>query len=287
MMNYTLHTLIILSLIACTQLLADDLERPLADPEDREFPEGYEDVSTDPQTGQMIQKHVKRHESAPQENFNIQPVHDNEPFWTLMGDRLEYHWKEGKDATVWDLSAWYGGDYNKLYLESEGHYVPADDEFEEFTIEAFYGRNIASFWDVKIGVRHDLEPNPERTFAAVGFEGMAPQWWEVEATAYVSEDGDASISFEAEYDLRITQRLFLQPRVETELSAQEVEAYDVGQGFTGITAGLRLRYEIWREFAPYIGVSWSRKLGETADLVEASGGDIESVSWIVGIRFWF
>jgi len=109
----------------------------------------------------------------------------------------------------------------------------------------------------------------------------------VEATAYISEDGDLSAGFEAEYDLLLSQRLILQPRFETRVAVQEVEKYGVGRGVNDIELGARLRYEIRREFAPYIGVSWSRKLGETANLADDEGEDIEVISFVIGVRVWF
>lgn len=151
----------------------------------------------------------------------------------------------------------------------------------------FYSRNIASFWDAQVGIRHDFKPDPDRTFAAFGVQGLAPLWFEVDATAYVSEDGDVSAALEAEYDLLLSQRMILQPRYETGIALQEVEEYGVGQGFNDIELGLRLRYEIRREFAPYIGASWNRKLGETADLAEVDGEDTDVTSFVVGVRMWF
>jgi copper resistance protein B len=124
---------------------------------------------------------------------------------------------------LWDVQAWVGSDYNKLWLKSEGTWLIDREKFEEAETELFYSRNIATFWDLQIGARHDFKPDPDRTFAALGVQGLAPYRFEVEATAYLSEDGDLSAGFEAEYDLLLSQRLILQPRFETSVAVQEVE----------------------------------------------------------------
>lgn len=280
----TFMTVVLLTLLPACAL---SLEKPLADPDDRGFPAGYRDVTTDPEVGEKIRKYADDGQTGPQQNFGIQPIPDNEIFAVFRGDRLEYQTREGDEILLWDLQAWVGADYNKLWVKSEGVYLLDGDKIDEAEVELLYSRNIASFWDLQAGIRHDFEPDPERTFAAFGVQGLAPLWFEVEATAYLSEDGDLSAALEVEYDLLLSQRLVLQPRLETSIALQEVEEYGVGQGFNDIVLGLRLRYEIRREFAPYIGVSWNRKLGETADFAEADGEDIDVTSFVAGIKFWF
>lgn len=245
------------------------------------FPAGYREVETHPEVSEGIQKFAEDAQRGAQQNFGVQPVHDNEIFATVMVDRLEVQGKEGDDIVLWDLSAWAGGDYNKLYLESEGEKV-LDGPFEEAETELLYGRTVSTFWDLRGGVRHDFRPLSPRTFAVVGFKGLAPQWFEVEGNAYLSEDGDVSFRLEAEYDLLLTQRLILQPRLETNAAVQEVGDYGVGSGVNDVILGLRLRYEIRREFAPYVGVSWNRKLGKTADMAE----DEQFTAVVAGIRAW-
>ncbi len=276
--------ILFLAFLPAAALAADS---SYTNPEDRGFPADYHEVDTHPEEGEAIRKYADDAQSGAQENFGVKPVHDNEVFAVFSADRLENQTGEGKDLILWDVQAWVGTDYNKLWFKSEGTWLIDEEEFEEAQTELFYSRNIASFWDAQIGIRHDFKPDPDRTFAAFGVQGMAPLWFEVEATAYVSEDGDVSAALEAEYDLLLTQRLILQPRFETSIALQEVEEYGVGQGFNDIELGLRLRYEIRREFAPYIGVSWNRKLGETADLAEADGEDVAVTSFVVGMRMWF
>jgi len=265
---------------------------PAADPSStgsgqHRFPADYHEVDTDPQVGRDIRKYAEDAQEGAQQNFGRQFVHDNQIFAVFRADRLEYRTGEGKDNFLWDVQAWVGADYNKLWFKSEGTWLFDTDKFEEAETELLYSRNIATFWDLQVGVRHDFKPDPDRTFAALGFQGLAPYWFEVEATAYISEDGDLSAALEAEYDLLLSQRLILQPRFETSVALQKVEKYGVGQGINDIELGARLRYEIRREFAPYIGVSWHRKLGETADLARDEGEDADVISFVAGVKVWF
>jgi copper resistance protein B len=277
--------------IAIVMLMLFSASAPAADEsapasKEQEFPADYQEVHTEPKTGQSIQKYAEDDQEEAQKNFGLQFVHDNEIFAAFRGDRLEYQTAEGDEKLLWDVQAWAGSDDNKLWLKSEGTWLIDPEEFEEAETELFYSRNVARFWDLQIGIRHDFKPDPDRTFAALGVEGMAPYWFEVEATAYLSEDGDISAGFEAEYDLLLSQRLILQPRFETRVALQEVEKYGVGQGINDIELGARLRYEIRRKFAPYIGISWSRKLGETADLAQDEGEDTSVISFVAGLRVW-
>jgi copper resistance protein B len=256
-------------------------------PGERNFPADYRDIDTRPEPGEGIQKYADDGQVGAQKNFGVQPIPDNEIFSIVQGDRLEYQTKEGNEIFLWDIQAWIGTDYDKLHVESEGTWSIDEDDFEEVEVELLYSRNVATFWDLRAGVRHDFEPHPTRTFAAFGAEGMAPYWLEVEATAYVSDDGDVSADLEMEYDLLLTQRLILQPRFETSVAFHEVEEYGVGQGINGIELGARLRYEILREFAPYVGISWERKVGETENLAEREGEETSVVSLVIGMKIWF
>ncbi len=257
-----------------------------ADPEERDFPADYREVETDPEVGQPVQKHVQDAQQGAQQNFDVQFVHDNELFTRFIGDRIEYQSREGDAALLWDVQAWAGFDYNKLWFKSEGSWLVDEEKVEEAEAELLYSRNISSFWDLQLGIRHDFKPDPDRTFAAFGIQGLAPYWFESEATAYLSEDGDLSAVVEVEYDMLLSQRLILQPRFETLVALQEVEEYGVGQGINFIEMGLRLRYHFTREFAPYIGVSWNRKLFEAEDLAEAEGEDTDTLSFVAGLRIW-
>lgn len=205
----------------------------------------------------------------------------------VQADRLEYQSSDSTDHIVWDAQGWYGGDINRFWIKSEGEYSFDEDAVEEFEIEALYGRALTTYFDLQLGLRQDFDPDFATTYGVVGLQGLAPYWFEVDVAAYLSEDGDVTAGIELEYDLLLTQRLVLQPRAELSLSAQDVPELELGSGVTSAEAGLRLRYEIDRQFAPYIGVSWHDRFGDTADFVRASGEDPESVSFIIGVKAWY
>lgn len=210
----------------------------------------------------------------------------DEIYSLMLVDRLEYQTNEGDDTLLWDAQGWLGGDYNKLWVKTQGEKV-FDGDLEEAELQVLYSRAITAFWDIQVGVRQDFKPDPSRTFGVIGLQGLSPYKFEVDAAAFISEDGDISARVEGEYDVLITQRLIAQPRAELNLTVQDVEKLGIGSGLTDVELGLRLRYEIRREFAPYIGVSWNRKVGETADLARDAGEDVGALSFVVGVRMWF
>ena len=202
-----------------------------------------------------------------------------------MADRLEVQSSDEGDTLVWDGNAWYGGDVNKLWLKSEGDYSLETEQLEEAEVQALWSRAISPYFDLQGGVRYDLEPKG-RTHAVLGIQGLAPYWFEVDAAAFLSGEGDLTARMEAEYEFRLTQRLILQPRVEAELSAQDIPELETGSGLTRLNAGLRLRYEIVREFAPYIGVEWQGSFGGTADYLDAAGEEMDRAVFVAGVRAW-
>ncbi len=205
----------------------------------------------------------------------------------ILGERFEYQSNEGDTLAVWEAQAWIGGDVQKLWFKTEGEYKAEEGRFEEAEIQALYSRAVSPFWDLQVGLRHDIKPNPSRTYAVIGAQGVAPYWFELDGQLFVSDEGDVSTRLEAEYELRLTQRLMLQPRVELNAAFADDDEVGVGSGLSTVAAGLRLRYEITREIAPYIGVSWNRAFGRTEDFARADGEDSDHVSWVAGIRFWF
>jgi copper resistance protein B len=179
-----------------------------------------------------------------------------------------------------------GGDINRLWLKSEG-----EGAFREGVdgaeVQALYSRAVGPYFNLQGGVRHDFRPSPTRNYATIGFEGLAPYMFEVEGALFLSTRGELLGRLEGYYDQRITQRLILQPRVEFNLSAQDVPENRIGAGLTDAELGLRLRYEITRQFAPYIGVSYLAQAGRTADFTRARGKDPQTTSFVAGVRFWF
>ncbi|MEE2565062.1 copper resistance protein B [Hyphobacterium marinum] len=224
-------------------------------------------------TGEALEN--LRHETGGQRQF------------VFSTDRFEYRTSDGEDEFLWDVDAWYGGRLNKLWIKSEAEYDRDEGAFHEAEIQLLWSRAITSYFDVQAGLRHDFAPGGNRTHAVAGLQGLAPYWFEIDAAAFLSNEGELTAAIEAEYDLLLTQRLILQPRAEVGFSAQDMPDLETGAGLTGIEAGLRLRYEIVRQFAPYIGVEWTRSLGETADYARAAGEDVESTALVFGLRVWF
>jgi copper resistance protein B len=210
--------------------------------------------------------------------------HGGSPAWKVMLSTAEV--RPDDDAYAWSGEAWHGGDLNRFVLKSEGEGERGGD-LHSAEVQALYSRAIGPYFDLQAGVRHDFEPGPSRTYATIGFEGVAPYWFELEGAAFLSNKGDLSARFEGAYDLRLTQKLILEPRAEIELSAQDVRELGVGSGLTRAELGLRLRYEFRREFGPYVGVVHERKFGRTADMARAAGEDRQATSFVVGVRAWF
>ena len=191
----------------------------------------------------------------------------------------------GEDGYLWDVQGWYGGDLDRFVLKTEGE-GEIGGALEDAEIQALYSRAIGPFFDLQTGVRFDPEPD-SLTHLVIGVQGLAPYMFHVDGALFLSDRGDLTARIEAEYDQKITQALILQPRIEAELAAQDIPERAIGAGFTKIEPGLRLRYEIAREFAPYVGVEYEAKLGETADIARLAGEDPDGVKAVVGLRVWF
>ncbi|HLL59791.1 MAG TPA: copper resistance protein B [Allosphingosinicella sp.] len=216
----------------------------------------------------------------------LREEHGSMKTYKVLVDQLEAKLRNGRDGYAWDAQAWYGGDAVKLWLKTEGEGA-LGDAIEDAEVQALWSRAIDPWFDLQLGVRHDFRPDPERTHLVVGVQGLAPYWFEVDAAAFVSNKGDVTARLEAEYDLRITQKLILQPRVELDLSFQDVPEIGIGSGLSSGEIGARLRYEIRPEFAPYVGVEYERAFGRTADLRRATGEKAGGLSLLVGLRTWF
>jgi len=186
----------------------------------------------------------------------------------------------------WDGEAWYGGDLHRFVLKSEGEGA-WDHGVEDAEVQALYSRPVGLYTDLQVGLRHDFEPGPQRTYATVGFETLFPYWFEAEGALFLSDKGELLARLEGSYDFRLTQRLVIQPRAELNFAAEDIPSRGIGSGLSDAELGVRLRYEIKREFAPYVGVVWSRKVGDTARLARAHGEDVDDTRVVAGLRAWF
>lgn len=207
---------------------------------------------------------------------------DDDLFTSL---KVEFDYTSQNDNQFrWDVESWFGDDYQKLWLLSEGDH--RDGELEDAQVQLLYGRYFATFWDWRVGLRHDFEPKP-LSYAVFGIKGLAPYRFDTDASLYVSEDGDVSFGFESKLDVLITQRLITQPYLELEVFAQDVPELGKGAGVSTLSVGLRTRYEIRREIAPYVDIGYTRLPGKTGRLARAADGDAEEFVVRAGLRLWY
>lgn len=208
--------------------------------------------------------------------------------WTgmLLVDQLEYaHDSHGNNAAFLDAEAWYGEDFNKLWLKAEGE--GARGRLEDLRTEALWNHAIRTYWGTQVGVRQDFGEGPDRTWVAFGVQGVAPYWFDTEAAVYLGENGRTAARVQFEYEELITQRLVLQPKIELSLYGKDDPQRGIGSGLSDSELGVRLRYEFSREFAPYIGVVWRERYGRTATLARAQGGRTGELQFAAGLHFWF
>lgn len=212
-------------------------------------------------------------------------VHDRAINFQVLFDQFEWQFVHGEQGQRWDSRSWVGGDVNRLLIRTEGDAV--DGVVDAAEAQVLYGRSINRFWDVVAGVRFDARPTPSHTWFAIGVQGLAPQFVDVQATLYVGESGHLAARFELEHDLHVTQRTVLQPLVELSLSGFDDPDRGIGSGLSTAEVGFRLRYEFKRELAPYAGVVWHRKVFGTGDFARGEGGDAGGWHLVTGLRFWF
>ena len=203
----------------------------------------------------------------------------------VMASLAEYTSNPDGGGYRWEGEAWFGGDIDRFVVKTEGE-GSRRDGVDDAEIQALFSRATARYTDLQIGLRHDLEPR-STTYLTVGAESMFPYWFEAEGALFLSQRGDLLARVEGSYDFRLTQRLILQPRAELEFAAQDIPRSGIGSGLSNAELSLRLRYEIRREFAPYIGVNYERKFGDTADFARAAGDDAGELQFVVGLRAWF
>ena len=206
-------------------------------------------------------------------------------FSKILVERAETRITNGKDGYAWDVTAWTGGDIDKLWMKSEGEGAYGE-KIEKVEVQALWSHAIAPYFDFQAGVRTDFAP-VSRTYLAVGILGLSPYRFEVDTAAFLSDKGDLTARFQGTYDQFITQRIIFQPRLEANFALQDIRETGTGAGISDIGVGARLRYEVAREFAPYIGVEWNNQLGRTARFTRTAGGDPSSLNFLIGIRAWF
>jgi copper resistance protein B len=210
---------------------------------------------------------------------------DTHLFHGLMVDRLERVRTRDNSSTEYELQGWYGRDYDRGVLKAEGEVDGG--RLQEARTELLWGHAVAAYWDMQLGMRHDGGKEPSRSWLAFGIQGLAPYWFEVDATVYAGEQGRSAFRLAAEYELLLTQKLILQPRIEANFYGRRDAQRELGSGLSDLVAGVRLRYEIRREFAPYVGIERSGKFGETSDFASAAGHDTQETRIVAGLRFWF
>lgn len=213
-------------------------------------------------------------------------AHGGGIYHQILFNLAEYQVQRGRDFYRWSGEAWIGGDLDRLVFKSEGEGT-FGRSVESADIQALYSHAIDPYWNLQAGLRQAFLPGPNRPYAVLAIEGLAPYWIETEASLFLSSKGDLLARAEAFYDQRITERLVLQPRAELNFAAQTVRENRIGAGLSDAELGLRLRYELHREFAPYVGLSWERRVGRTARLARDAGEKADGVRFATGLRFWF
>ncbi len=204
----------------------------------------------------------------------------------IILDRFEATSEDGDEGYAWDVQVWYGGDIHRVWWKSEGEST-IDGDVEHAELQLLYSRAVTPYFDLQGGVRQAYRPEGDRTDLVLGVQGLAPYWFEVDGALFLSNKGELTARAQAEYDLRLTQRLILQPRAEILLSAQDIPEFGIGTGISNVLTGARLRYEITRSFAPYVGVEWSGAVGDTHDLIKANGDDPDATRVVIGVRALF
>lgn len=213
---------------------------------------------------------------------------EDDPLLTMVKiEKLEVQDADNNEdkPTLLDAYAWIGKDLHKLYIKTEVERVAGDTE--EAELQLLYSRALYPFWDLQLGWRRDFDPQPERDWLAIGLQGLAPYMFEVDAVLFVGESGRMAARLDAEYEYMFTQRWVLSPEIEINAYSKDDITRGIGSGVADLSAGLRLRYEIRREFAPYIGINWNKQFGDTADITEAAGEDSSDTQLVMGIRAWF
>ena len=217
---------------------------------------------------------------------DLREEHGSIETYKILVDQLETRIRDGRDGYFLNAEAWYGGDINKLWLktEVEGSFGEKPEQAE---FQALWSHAVDPWFHLQGGLRYDARPDSGRSHLVLGIQGLAPYWFEIDAAAFLSDKGNFTARFEAEYDQRLTRKLILQPRIEVDFSLQDIPAERIGAGLSTFEAGLRLRYEFVPEFAPYVGLEYDRALGDTARFNRSAGHDVGGWSVVLGVRTWF
>jgi copper resistance protein B len=212
-------------------------------------------------------------------------VHDRGIHYFVLLDQLEWQAAGAGAGMNLDSKGWVGRDRDRIWIRAEAD--REDGRVGEAQAHVLYGKQFSRWWDVVAGIRQDFRPGPAQTWAAVGIQGLAPYWFEIEATGYAGAGGRTHARIEVEYELLVTNRLIVQPLLEVEVFGKSDPERGVGAGLSTTEAGFRVRYEWRREVAPYAGVVWANKWGKTADFADAAGDDTGGARFVSGLRLWF
>lgn len=286
-------TLFVLMLIAVAARAQDPQQEPAPqahDPAQRQAPDehaGHTDHGAppekEPRTPVPALTDADRLAAFPPTTAHI--MADNAIHSLLLIDQLESWDADEGTGLAWEARGWIGIDLDRAWLRTQGEHI--DGSTEAADLELLYGRSIAVWWEVVAGLRHDFRPGEQRTFAAVGVQGLAPQRVEIEATAYLGEHGHSALRLSTEYELLLTNRLILQPLLEFDLYGKDDPERGIGSGLSSTEAALRLRYEITRRFAPFLGIVHERTFGHTADLRRGQSQAVSDTRFVIGLRTWF
>jgi copper resistance protein B len=210
---------------------------------------------------------------------------DEAIFSQLMLDQLENRFGGNGDTLAWQAQFWSGGDFNKLWIKTEGERRAGRTDSAD--VQLLYDHAVSTFWDLQAGVRQDFGYAPSRSWLALGIQGLAPYLLDIEATGFMGPAGRTAARFRASYELLFTQRLILEPELEANLYGRDDLSRRIGSGLSNIEFGLRLRYEVRRKFAPYVGVVYARSYGQTATYLQLAGERAHETRLVAGLRAWF
>ncbi|MCW8830932.1 MAG: copper resistance protein B [Gammaproteobacteria bacterium] len=212
---------------------------------------------------------------------------DDDPLlYKVSIDQLEKRYSSNhSDPLILEADAWIGKDINKLWLKADAEKV--DGELEELELQVLYRRAVDAYWDFTVGWKHNSKPRPKSDWLALGFTGLAPYWFEVDAAVYIADDGQTNLNLNLEYEWMLTQQWVLSPEAEINLYSKDDDATEIGAGLSSSQLGLRLKYEIYRELAPYIGINWNQKFGGTADHARSTGETSSDTQFVIGLSAWF